>query len=79
MDSHCQTEEEQAVVYNFLYDGGRAQQTEPRDSFRCPWCQVNCQKVLPLLMHLQLNHSRFTFSYTVRGRGGEERKGFAES
>ena len=62
--------EEQAVVYNFLYDGGKAQQTEPRYSFRCPWCQVNCQKVLPLLMHLQLNHSRFTFSYTVGGRGG---------
>ena len=66
-------EEQQVVVYNFLYDGGHAQQTETRHSFRCPWCQIDCRKVLPLLMHLQLNHSRFTFSYTVRGGGGEGR------
>ena len=56
------------VVYDFTYGNNQYQQTEVKHSLLCPWCVYRCRfkEIHPLLLHLKLDHSVFTFSYMVR-------------
>ena len=56
------------VVYDFTYGNNQYQQTEVKQSLLCPWCVCRCRfkAIHPLLLHLKLDHSVFTFSYMVR-------------
>lgn len=62
------------VSFNFLYSNNSLQQTESFEGLVCPWCDVFCVRIYPLLKHMSLCHPRFHFTYTVSAVGinGEE-------
>lgn len=55
------------IIYRFIYNNNLSQQTETSDNFNCPWCNLNCIQLYPLLKHLKLCHSRFNFKYSPVG------------
>lgn len=57
------------VTYQFLYNDITRQQTETRESMRCPWCSLNCMELYNLLKHLRLSHARFCFIYVPTPKG----------
>lgn len=57
------------IIYQFLYNDNTRQQTDTRDSFHCPWCAINCEKLYSLLKHLRLSHARFNFIYVPHPKG----------
>lgn len=57
------------VYYQFMYNNNTQQQTESREDFYCPWCQLNCMTIYGLMKHLKLCHPRFLFSYSQQPRG----------
>lgn len=57
------------VFYQFMYNNNTQQQTESRDDFLCPWCQLNCMALYGLMKHLKLCHPRFLFSYSQQTKG----------
>nr|XP_039264811.1 polycomb protein suz12-A-like [Styela clava] len=57
------------VFYQFMYNNNTRQQTESRDDFYCPWCQLNCMALYGLMKHLKLCHPRFLFRYSQQNRG----------
>ncbi|RZF43138.1 hypothetical protein LSTR_LSTR012558 [Laodelphax striatellus] len=57
------------IVYQFLYNNNSRQQTEACEDLHCPWCLLDCQSLYPLLKHLKLCHSRFTFTYVPIPQG----------
>lgn len=59
------------LIYRFIYNDDLSQKTENWDEFLCPWCDLNCHSLHPLLMHLRLCHDRFKFSYTPKEEGIE--------
>ena len=59
------TEEEELVIYNFVYSNDSVQQTECERSLSCPWCHDNFLAVHSLLYHLSLCHPYFSFSCSV--------------
>lgn len=57
------------VCYQFMYNNNTQQQTESRDDFYCPWCQLNCMTLYGLMKHLKLCHPRFLFRYSQQPCG----------
>lgn len=57
------------LIYRFIYNDDLSQKTVTWDEFICPWCDLNCRSLHPLLMHLRLSHDRFKFSYTPKDDG----------
>lgn len=57
------------LIYRFIYNDDLSQKTVTWDEFLCPWCDLNCRSLHPLLMHLRLCHDRFKFSYTPKDDG----------
>lgn len=63
------------LIYRFIYNDdlsqaqSLSQKTITWDEFLCPWCDLNCRSLHPLLMHLRLCHDRFKFSYTPKDDG----------
>lgn len=57
------------VFYQFMYNNNTQQQTESRDDFVCPWCQLNCMALYGLMKHLKLCHPRFLFRYSQQTKG----------
>lgn len=57
------------LIYRFIYNDDLSQKTVTWDEFLCPWCDLNCRSLHPLLMHLRLCHDRFKFSYTPKEDG----------
>ncbi|XP_055693341.1 polycomb protein Su(z)12 [Lutzomyia longipalpis] len=55
------------IAFQFVYNNISRQTTEPSPSLQCPWCHVNCMSLYSMLKHLQLCHSRFTFSFVQVG------------
>lgn len=57
------------VFYQFMYNSNTQQQTESRDDFVCPWCQLNCMVFYGLMKHLKLCHPRLLFRYSQQAKG----------
>lgn len=64
-DSKSQLAKREKVYFQFVYSNCKKQQTESRNDYYCPWCQIDCVMLYCLLKHLRLCHSRFSFLYTV--------------
>lgn len=62
MLGNINADEKMQIVYQFIYNNNSRQQTEACADFHCPWCSLNCVELYPLLKHLKLCHSRFTFT-----------------
>lgn len=53
------------TVFNFLYNDNTEQQTQLKQTYTCPWCMLDCQKLYSLLQHMSSCHPRFNFTYSV--------------
>ena len=53
------------VYYQFLLNSKVRQQTEAKDTLRCPWCLQMCPSQSSLLCHLKFCHPRFSFHCLV--------------
>lgn len=53
------------VLYNITLGNTGQQQTESRNDFRCPWCNLNCLNLYSLTKHLKNSHTGFLIRYSV--------------
>ncbi|RDD43993.1 Polycomb protein suz12 [Trichoplax sp. H2] len=68
-DGKRQLAKREKVYFQFVYSNYKKQQTESRNDYYCPWCQVDCVILYCLLKHLRLCHARFSFIYMRLKKG----------